>query len=330
MIGYLGLFLLIGIGVTARADEDTRDSFLTPEVEQVIDRGLTFLAKQQLKDGSFSKGQYCVGSTSVAILAFLANGHLPGKGEYGLVVEKGIEYLLKVQDPGTGYIGTSMYEHGFATLVLADVYGEYQDDEGELEDALDGAVRLIGASQSKAGGWRYQPAPNDQDVSVTSAIVQALRACREAFISVPEEIMRNAAVYLRRLSKANGQFEYTQGNMITQMASTGSGALSMMACGHYNAKETLAAINYMVKRTQLPMSGHDGYYAAYYCVQAMYQAGGQFWKSWFPSIQRQIMKGQRKDGSFGTQGSIPQGSIETGFAIISLSISKGLLPVFQR
>ena len=71
-----------------------------------------------------------------------------------------------------------MYEHGLATLCLAEMYG--MDPDPELEDKLRKAVDLIIKCQSPAGGWRYSPSPTDQDLSVTVMQVVALRAANNA------------------------------------------------------------------------------------------------------------------------------------------------------
>ena len=66
-----------------------------------------------------------------------------------------------------------MYEHGFATLFLAEVYGMSPRDD--LRDKLTRAIDLIVRTQNSEGGWRYQPRREDADLSVTICQVMALR-----------------------------------------------------------------------------------------------------------------------------------------------------------
>ena len=47
------------------------------------------------------------------------------------------------------------------------------------------AIVLISRSQSRDGGWLYTPDDAGDEGSVTITQVQALRACRDAGISVP-------------------------------------------------------------------------------------------------------------------------------------------------
>ncbi len=307
------------------------EKHLTPDVERAIDRGLEFLAKQQKKKGSI--GDPPVASTGIALLAFLANGHLPGKGLYGQTVERGVKFLLDVQHPYTGMLGSSMYEHGFALLALADVWGEMKDDEQRLQDGIERAVELALSSQkmNPTGGWHYSPQMQSADISVTSAVLQAMRASREAFFEVPETTMQRAAAFVLSCANKDGGFAYTPsgGAGGSNVARTGIGVLSLLACGQSQRPEVLRGVAWLKKHPQLSEMPS---YASYYAVLAMYQArtlaGESAWNEWYPKIQAQILKAQKKNGSF--QGGLAGPEVDSGLMLIALSIQKGLLPLFQR
>jgi hypothetical protein len=60
-------------------------------VDDGVDRGLAWLASQQRADGSFptmESGQPAV--TSLAVMAFLSRGHMPGDGPYGNRLDRAI------------------------------------------------------------------------------------------------------------------------------------------------------------------------------------------------------------------------------------------------
>lgn len=335
--GVMMFGVVVGIiGMTPQVPADEFEASLTPEVEAAIQRGIAYLAKQQTKDGGFGQ-QYPVGSAGIALLAFLTNGHLPEKGEFGAQVTKAVEFLLKRRDPHTGYMGQSMYEHGFATLALADVWGEYNDEDNELEQALEQAVQLCVSAQNKEGGWRYSPGSSDSDLSVVASVVQALRASREAFFAVPEEVMNKAALYVRRCQTRDGGFAYQAGSgpgtgSGSGVARTGGGLMALMACGLTTTPDVRKGMEFLVKRPQL--EGSWASYGAYYCVLAMYQGrtlNPRYWTDWYPKMQTQILRAQRKDGSFVFSGGHGTGSVvDSGFAIIALGIQKGYLPLFQR
>ena len=87
------------------------------------------LAELQLEDGSY-EGNYKTAVTSLAGLAFLASGSLPGSGPYSKNISLIVEWMLGVQDPNTGYItadpdGSRIHGHGYAVLFLSQVYGHH-------------------------------------------------------------------------------------------------------------------------------------------------------------------------------------------------------------
>src|SRR3954471_20811057 len=71
---------------------DTGAEFITPETQAAVDRGLLYLARVQLDDGSFpvppgSSGSV-VGVTALAGLALMSAGHQPGRGALGRCVSR--------------------------------------------------------------------------------------------------------------------------------------------------------------------------------------------------------------------------------------------------
>ena len=107
--------------------------------EKATLKGLAWLARNQKDDGSWTgdvgfklnatyqttrSQEPHVGVTALAGIAFLAGGHLPGRGEYGAVLDKTIDFVLSCVN-NDGYItrsDTRMYSHAFATLFLAEAY----------------------------------------------------------------------------------------------------------------------------------------------------------------------------------------------------------------
>src|SRR5262245_66521970 len=68
------------------------------QIEESVDRALTWLAAQQASDGSFptlQQGQPAV--TSLCVLAFLSRGQQPGLGPYGQRINRAIDFVLSCQ-----------------------------------------------------------------------------------------------------------------------------------------------------------------------------------------------------------------------------------------
>ncbi|HND53778.1 MAG TPA: prenyltransferase/squalene oxidase repeat-containing protein, partial [Pirellulaceae bacterium] len=164
---------------------------MLPRTIDAVRKGLEFLARAQNDDGSFGSGLYSrnVGVCSLAGLAWMSAGSTPGRGPHGARVNRVLEFVLGCcQESGfiTHAGSTShgpMYEHGFATLFLAEAYG--MSPQPALRARLARAVKLIVDKQNDEGGWRYAPERRDADISVTICQVMALRAARNAGLFVP-------------------------------------------------------------------------------------------------------------------------------------------------
>ena len=114
-----------------------------------------------------------------------------------------------------------MYHHGFATLALAESYGQVDETllwEGgkpvrSIGAALNLAIGCAATSQKKNrwGGWRYSPDASDADTSVTGAMLMGLLACRNAGLDVPDEVVNAAMDYMRRSTGKDGSVAYSGG-----------------------------------------------------------------------------------------------------------------------
>src|SRR5581483_10125369 len=83
------------ITTTSPWDVEAREYLGTPESEAAVNRGLAYLAARQQPDGHWSSGGYRgdVAITGLCLMAFLASGHQPGRGKYGLVLNEAVDFL---------------------------------------------------------------------------------------------------------------------------------------------------------------------------------------------------------------------------------------------
>lgn len=115
---------LVGVFASAQPFEAQQGDAVPRDVRDMYDRGLKYLVTTQDQSGNWSGGgENGPGSTGLAIMAFLASGEDPNFGPYASVVRKAVRNIIGAQDKQTGYIGSSMYHHGFAMLALAEAYG---------------------------------------------------------------------------------------------------------------------------------------------------------------------------------------------------------------
>jgi hypothetical protein len=306
---------------------------ITPKLRQAVEKGLGYLAQQQAANGSYGSDRYGqhVGITALAALAFMADGHLPGRGEYGDNVERALDFVLNnASESGLIAANTShgpMYGHGFATLFLGEVYGQTGDPR--LRDVLLKAVRLIVRTQNDQGGWRYRPIPENADLSVTICQVMALRSARNAGLSVPKETIEKAIQYVKKCqNEADGGFRYMlSNNGDSAFPRSAAGVATLFYAGVYEGQAIERGLEYLMNNQEGARSRHYYYYGRYYAAQATFLAGGQYWKQWFPRARQELLQRQKTDGRWSSNFG---DDYATAMALITLQVPNRLLPIFQR
>lgn len=305
---------------------------ITPAARNAIDRGLAFLAKDQADDGSFGARQFPahVGITALACLAFMEDGNMPGRGRYGTNVQRGVKFILDHATESGLLTGDTpqgpMYGHGFATLLLGEVYGMTHDPR--IRPALLKAVRLIINSQNSEGGWRYQPVPVDADISVTICQIMALRSARNAGISVPKDTIDRAIAYVRACQEPDGGFRYMLNAGGSAYPRSAAGVASLYYAGVYKGDALTRGLDYLLNNSNGgAFNGGHYFYGNYYAVQAMFLAGGKYWKQWFPPTRDALIRRQQQDGSWQAGQGDAYG---TAMALLVLQVPNRLLPIFQR
>ena len=376
----LVLLLLLGaLAPAARADDTLGRGAdeLTPEVVAAVDGALGWLARRQNDDGSWKAdvgfklnqnyevtedNKPHVGVTSLAALAFLAAGHLPGRGGYGDNLERAVGYLLRHVNE-EGYVtdnGTRMYSHAFATLLLAEVYG--MTGRADIRDKLQAAVDLIVECQNAEGSWRYVPFAVESDMSITVCQLNALRAARNIGIRVPRSTIDRASAYIARsyieqdssprfmfsdyYKLGRGAFKYqAQRDTRSSFALTAAGLAALHNAGMYGSNlatvegvgddiDLAASIDFLKDHYESVSSGpyrfHYFYwYGHYYATQALYVIGGEPWRWYYPRVRRELLDAQAEDGSLPcTIG--PGTAFSTSVGALILALPYGYLPIFTR
>jgi hypothetical protein len=310
---------------------------IKPATQAAIDRGLSWLAgRQNPDDGSFGTSGYSrnAGVSGLIGMAFLSEGSMPNRGPFGQNVTQVARFLLKnaqenglINSPGAVSHGP-MYDHGFATLFLAEIYG--MSPESELREKLVKAVRLIVDSQNKEGGWRYQADGAEADISVTICQIMALRAARNAGIFVPNETVDACIEYVKRCQNPDGGFMYMLNGGPSQFPRSAAGVVALYSAGIYDGMEVDKGLEYLmqhVPRDEALSRESHYFYGQYYAAQAMWQAGGDYWKKWYPAVHDALLARQREDGAW--SDSIAN-EYATAMACIILQMPNNYLPIFQR
>ncbi len=309
--------------------------------EAVIRGAIRYLASKQLPNGSWGvtdfERRHPVAMTGYTLMAFLAAGSLPGEGEEGKVARAGLQYLLESAKPdgtfGDRSLGQYMYNHGVATIALAELYGQTQ--AVDIKPKLDRAIKLIVSSQNPEGGWRYRPIAQDADVSVTVLQVVGLRAAKNAGIDVPQATIEQAVRYVKScFDPGSGGFTYQPGNRAPGYARTAAAIYSLQVCGLYEDPLVKRGSEYLLKN----FGQREWFtYGTFYAVPAQYMLGGDTWKSWYPRMKTQLMRQVLREGDRAYwDGSIDMGSNGLGpiyatavYAAV-LAMPWNYVPIYQR
>ncbi|MDA0918125.1 MAG: terpene cyclase/mutase family protein [Planctomycetota bacterium] len=318
------------------------------EVDRSIVRALKFLAAQQQPSGAWqlknaSRGRDAASATSLAVMAFMAAGHVPGEGPYGDAMERGIRWVLSNQRPNDGLFqhragSGPMYTHGICTLMLAEVAGMVDASLSDrVRKSLEKAILLILKAQDvpkgnqHAGGWRYDASSHDSDLSVTGWQLLALRAAKNIGCDVPAEAIEYAVSYVNKCADRNGGFSYQAGHGVSPTR-TGTGILCLEICGEHHAPATMAGADYLLRR---PLRYNDSFffYGVYYSTVGMFQVGGRHWEQTRNNVTTLLLTRQHPDGSWNpTDGSEASfGPVyATSMSVLALAVEYQYLPIYQR
>ncbi len=346
----------------ARAEGDWE---ITPQSEAALARGLAWIAQNQGAEGNWQSND--LGLVSMGALAFLADGHLPGRGKYGPNVEKAINYVLTHAKP-SGLLNMAdghrdMYNHGLSTFVLGQAYGMTNDSR--IGGVLERALRLIANTQCQDGGWDYQASvqQNGHDLSLAVMQAKALRSAVDSGFEVSPEVIKLAIKDVRehyssrggQQSEAEqqreaGQFTYTKGGGGPTVAMAAAGVVCLQEFGQYDdwrIAKNMEIIGANVKQlNQHPNRDgrpglEGGAYAVYYVAQAMYQVGGTQWKEQYPLFRDHLIACQERvpgdihrDGAWHDTkflgGSLQGDLYATAASCFALAIPNRYLPILQE
>lgn len=340
-------------------------------VDAAVARGLAWLAARQNDNGfwhglvgcrggrssynpmtslelQIGTGSGHLGVTALCGMAFLAGGHLPGRGTYGSNVRRATDAVLScVQE--NGFItacGTRMYSHAFATLYLAEVYGTISDQR--LKSGLEHATKIIVDCQNAQGGWRYNAFSRDSDLSVTVCQLQALRAARNIGIDISKKTIDRAVDYVRRHQvpegRAKGRYYYNiYGRRAFRKADhysiQAAAATCLISAGIYDSELLDPVIDFLAEEaavvTEYEPHHYHFWYGNYYASQVFFHADGLLregcFDRYYGAIRAHLLADQQADGRWlNPQQEGPGDEFATAVACIVLQIPKQYLPIFQR
>jgi hypothetical protein len=272
--------------------------------------------------------KYDVGVTSLALLAFLGNGHThkhsPYK-EFSNAVNKSLKFLRSKQreDGSIGFHeGEDIYNHAIATMALCEAYDTSADFT--LKRSAQKAVDWLVKAQNPDLGWKYGVQPGKNDTSVTGWAVLALKAARHGKLEVPKSAFDGALNWFERATSEGGKGKppglvgYERpgdgGSMINRKqldnpesylgfegapTMTGVAVLCRIFTGqkreHERVRQGLKVMMDNLPRWDGPTvktKNQTNFYYWYYGTYGVFQAtkiNSPEWKKWNPAMQEAIL-----------------------------------------
>ena len=223
-------------------------------------------------------------------------------------------------------------------LFLSQVLGEEEDIDRrqELIEVLNGAVKFSVNAQTKAGGWGYVSAKEDDfdEGSTTITQVQGLRGCRNAGLVVPKESIEKAKKYIYKCQNKDGGISYNSSSAMgaSRPAITAAALAALYNAGDYDSKYVpkmwkYAKQNLHTMTNEKMLFGHWHYTYLYYS-QVVYRQGPDTWNPFRNKISQRIAKLQRRDGRW--KETNVNDVYGTAINLIILQMDFGFLPIFQR
>jgi hypothetical protein len=314
------------------------------ESEAAVARGLAWLARKQLKDGSWEfdgTSKEKVAAVGLALLPFLAAGetHKSGK-KYKKTVENGLNWLLAKVGSG-GSLGTSnMYAHAIATVALCEAAGMTRDPNVKAKAAQ--AVSFILHAQGRNGSWGYTgPAPSEGDTSIVGWQVQALASAKLAEIKFEKDkAYKEANKFLESVSTDSGA-KYGYRDKTVSQTLTPVGLLSKYYMGEMGPRHPAFGRGVDFLKGFPPQKGYFDMYYYYYATQVVHFYEGPDWhKFWNPRMRDMLIDMQRKGGGDDLLGSWDRDQAFIGascgrlgttcFALLTLEVYYRHLPLYKR
>lgn len=329
------------------------------ETEEAVELALAWLAENQSRDGRWNPrlleggredriyghdregaGIHAdTGITSLAVLAFLANGYSHLEGPYQGVVKNGLEYLVSNQASDGNMAGRAklfarMYCHSMSLLAISEAYA-MTGDQRLAVPVQRGVNYSVSAQDPKGGGWRYQPG-DDGDMSQFGWQVLALHSAELAGIDIPRSTKRKMVEFLNRccISPSKGISAYRPGHgpntTMTAEALVCRHLLKQPVDGKLRTEATDRILD------QPPSDRRVNMYYWYYGTMAMYLSGGEAWRRWNRQMKATLLDTQVVEGS--NKGSWqPNGlwagyggrTYSTAMAALTLEVYYRYLPIYD-
>ncbi len=266
---------------------------------RALHRALAWLAREWPSRSSWdiaARG-HSIGVQGLAVLAFLRAGFTPVSTDdfdgtrAGDIVRSGLRGLIEVQD-AEGCIAdrschSFIYSHMIATQALCEAWATaglpvYRGPAAR-------AVEFLLAAQNPGAGFRNTVRPGDNDTSSTGWGFLALRAARTAGFAVPDEAWKGLLAWVDVATDDDGRTGYARRGEFNS-EHDGMTAVANMIRRHAGVpvRGTARLIQDMPAWSEQPMDATYFHFGAEAVTDPAWQA----------ALDRALLAGQRRDGSW--------------------------------
>ena len=220
--------------------------------------------------------------------------------------------------------GGNMYDHGIASIALAEAYGLTKDPAlREPVEKLTGFI--VRAQNQQTGGWRYLPGEAG-DTSVLGWQVMALKSAELAGIPVPAKTIELTDRWLDSTASGPRAGHYGYDNRSPKPAMVAEAMFARQLLGTpRESPEMQESAEYL--KTQLPDQSRASQYFWYYGSLALFQHQGSVWEEWNRRLRPILVSSQNRsgneDGSWNPSGEWSNESgrlVTTAMATLSLEV----------
>jgi hypothetical protein len=349
--------------------------------QDAIKKGLEFLAKKQNSSGGWcwdckkrlKKLRYFRNAdddvhahvifTSLAMLAFLAEGSTPEKGKYRDNLQRALDFLLRTPCRGgriehglTGFF--TPLQTGFALLVFSEIYPKIMDDKlrDRIRKKAQKAIRYLTRTM-RGGAWGYSEQLHDH-VGTSYGILTSLAAARNAGFMVRQRVFRRAIRYLQARIRSSGKVDYSRSKsyqddeLFPRKSYRPGGVLFALHLAGAKGTKKFKKVKKFFSSIKLkkilkrrwkgigdfhPLLVHKHLYGFFFATLGARVIGGEVWKRWFIQARDYLLKKQSKEGEWRkVYRAIPLGlgikkdklvsrSLSTSIALIVLQLPLGRL-----
>lgn len=287
------------------------------KTESSVDAALRWLMRHQEKDGHWDGAKYgdtnsehsCSdqGQSGLAILAFLAAGHTPKIGKFKNTVKIGLDWILSQQNPdgsfGPKHRDHSIYENSICILALAEAYGMFPDPKIKAA-AQKGVDYLANIEPGKVHfGLNKDKVP--LSMSVLGWMMMAFKSAKIAGLKIPEDTFEKFKARVDEMTtkdqSGNPQITSYMNKGDRKLGDgwkncmTAVGMLVYEYCGVKRVELDVMA-DVLIKDLPAANDGDFDIYRYYYATLAMFQYGGDKWRTWNKALSETLVGTQRKGG----------------------------------